>query len=400
MNPKQIVKLSIAAIIFLAAIITTFQMIVDVDAREIVIVHLPFSGKLTVYNTAGWKYQGFGSVTRYHKSFQYNFSSPRYIKDQDEDQDKSIKVRFNDGGHAQFSGSVRIDLPTDEKNMLNLHTRFGSQGSIENDLIDKTIIKAVYMSSPLMSSKESYAEKRNDLINYVSDQAENGVYKTYQKEVRQKDPISGEERTVTVVEYQRDSMGHFLRQDISPLQQLSIGFTNLSILSLDYDSTVEAQIKSQQALTMQVQTAIATAKQAEQQAITTVKQGEANAAKTKWEQEAIKAQKVTEAEQERDVANLSAQKEEFNKRANILKGEGEAQYKRLVTQANDNLEIRLNAWIEINKAYASAMSESTWVPTYVFGGGGGANNSMGAQQLIDLLTAKTAKDLQLGNVVK
>lgn len=392
MNTKQITTLVIATIIVFASIISTFKMIVDVDAREIVIVQLPFSGKLMVYNSAGWKYQGFGSISSYKKSFQYDFSNPKYLKNaRESDPDRSIKVRFNDGGHAMFSGSVRIDLPTDEKNMLNLHTRFGSQSSIENDLINKTIVKSVYMSSPLMSSKESYAEKRNDLINFVSDQAEHGIYKTYQDEDIQIDPISGVERTVTIVKYQRDSMGHFLRQDKSPLEQLNIGFSNLAILSLDYDSTVENQIKTQQELIMQVQTAISQAKQSEQQLMTTIKQGEANAAKTKWDQEAIKAQKVTEAEQQLAVQELNTKKAASYKQEQIYKGEGEAEYKRLVTQANNNLELRLDAWIEINKYYADAMKGSTWVPSIIFGNTAGG--SSGAMNLIEMLTAKTAKDL-------
>ena len=45
------------------------------------------------------------------------------------------------------------------------------------------------------------------------------------------------------------------------------------------------------------------------------------------------------------------------------------------------------------------MSNSNWVPTYLFGGGYGSNNmasySSGAAQLIELMTAKTAKELNL-----
>src|SRR6187402_3032671 len=58
---------------------------------------------------------------------------------------------------------------------------------------------------------------------------------------------------------------------------------------------------------MQVQTAIANSKKAEQDAITTELQGKAAAAKAKWEQEVIKAQAITQAQQEKEVAALNAE---------------------------------------------------------------------------------------------
>src|SRR5215831_9908374 len=58
---------------------------------------------------------------------------------------------------------------------------------------------------------------------------------------------------------------------------------------------------------MQVQTAIANSKKAEQDAITTELQGKAAAAKAKWEQEVIKAQAITQAQQEKEVAALQVQ---------------------------------------------------------------------------------------------
>lgn len=381
MELKKILTIVSGVVIFLFGTIIVYKCAENVDSGEIAVIQSPLSGVLDVYTTPGIKPQMFGSLTSYTKSFQYDFS---------------VKVRFNDGGHANLTGSARIDLPLNTIDMVNLHTRYGSDAAIKENLIGNVIKKSVYMSGTLMSSKESYAEKRNDLINFIADQAEHGVYKTYQKEVKTKDPLSGEEKTVMVVEYIKDSLGNFARQEISPLQSQHIGFSNLSITGMEYESDVEKQIKSQQNLIMQVQTALAKAKQAEQEAITTVKQGEANAAKAKWEQETIKAQAVTEAEQIKEVAKLSADAEEQNKRANILKGEGEAAYKRLVTQANNNLELRLDAAVKINTEYAKAMASSNWVPTYVSGGAGN-NSGSGAMDLIHLMTANVASQVGLVN---
>ena len=112
-------------------------------------------------------WQGWGKATHYKKSNTFWFSAPD--KSTGQDMDKSIPVKWNDGGHANISGSVRYDLPTDDKQIIALHSIFGSQEAIENTVIKTNIEKAVYLTGPLMTSKESYAERRNDLIFYIED---------------------------------------------------------------------------------------------------------------------------------------------------------------------------------------------------------------------------------------
>jgi hypothetical protein len=55
---------------------------------------------------------------------------------------------------------------------------YGSTVAIEQQLLKKVIEKSTFMTGPLMSSAESYASKRNDLLSYIADQVEKGVYKT------------------------------------------------------------------------------------------------------------------------------------------------------------------------------------------------------------------------------
>lgn len=393
LTTKTIKKYAIGILAAIALIWLLFhigKMYENVEAGEIVVIQDPVDGELHVYKQPGLYYQNFGKATHYKKSYQYWFSK---TKEDGDSVDHSIKVRFNDGGHANLGGSVRIDMPSDDAQIISLHTKYGSQDAIENNLIGQTIQKAVYMTGPMMSSAESYAAKRNDLISYVEDQAINGVYKTIVVGARIKDPIdTAVEKTISIVQIKLGDHGEPMRQEVSPILSVGIKLYNLSINSIDYDPIVEAQIATQQKATMSVQTAIATAKKAEQDAFTVEQQGKANAATAKWDQEAIKAKLVTEAEQKRDVAKLEADAEEQNKRANILKGQGEAEYKKLVTQANNNVELRLKAWTEVNLAYAAAMANSWWVPQFQTGAAG----SQGApNELINLMMSNTAKQLSL-----
>lgn len=382
METKKAVKLAVILGLLLICSILLFKMFETVGAKEIVVVQFP-NGKLQVYTTAGIKWQGFGSITRYKKSFQYWFNEA----------DQSIAVRFNDGGHGSMYGSCRINLPLDEKSIILLHTRYGSQDAIESALIRPTIEKVVYMTGPLMSSKESSSTKRTDLLNFISDQAEFGVYKTRQVEKRVQEDGSDTAKVVTVVEVLKDSAGRFQRQELSPFASLNIGFGNLSIKNLLYDSAVEKQIRSQQELAMQVQTAMARAKTAEQQVFTTQKEGEATAAKAKWEQEAIKAQAVTEAEQELAVQNLNTQKALSYKQEQISIGEGDAERKRLAMQANGALDVKVDAWLKSQQYMwdAFAKFQGNLVPLYQTGSTGGNN----AVDWFQIMGMKAARDLNL-----
>ena len=142
--------------LFLLFIFFSGKLVENVDNSEIVIIQSSFSGKISIYTTPGPVAQNFGIATHYKKSNQFWFSKKN---DEGNTEDQSIKIRFNDGGHGQISGSVRWYMPTDEKAILKLHTDFGSQTAIEQQLIRQVVTKAVYMTGPLMSSKESSAEK-------------------------------------------------------------------------------------------------------------------------------------------------------------------------------------------------------------------------------------------------
>jgi hypothetical protein len=305
-NSRRILMIGIGVLV-LILIIFSGKLVENVDNSEIVIIQSPFTGRVSVYTSPGPVMQSFGTATHYKKSNQFWFSNK---KDEGKDrvnEDQSIKIRFNDGGHAQISGSVRWYMPSDEKAILKLHTDFGSQEAVEQQLIRQVVTKAVYMTGPLMSSKESSAEKRNDLLSFIEDQSINGVYKTKQEDVKVHDDLMNTDKTATIVRIVQDEKGMPQRQETSSVKIYQVNLQGLALNAIDYDAEVENQIKVQQQAYMQVQTAIANSKKAEQDAITTELQGKAAAAKAKWEQEVIKAQAITQAQQEKEVAALQAQ---------------------------------------------------------------------------------------------
>lgn len=393
LSPKQVWMIIASALAVIFALLSP-KMAETVDAGEVVVIQSAVTGKLEAYTSPGLVWQWFGTVTSYPKSNTFYFN-----KEKDSDGkiiDKSIPIKWNDGAHASISGSIRYDLPTDPKQIVDLHSIFRSPEGIESSLIRTNVVKAIFMTGPLMTSKESYAERRNDIINYIEDQASRGVFKTESVSAREEDPLTGEERVVTKVRVVRDTVTKdFARQEPSPIAAKGVRIYNIAIDGIEYSAAVEKQIQVQQQATMQVQTAIANAKRAEQDAITIAKQGEADAAKAKWDQEVLKAKIVTEAEARKKVAELDVQTAQLEKQRQILEGEGIAAKKSLIMKADGALDQKLQTYKEVQKYWAEAFANygGNVVPT--FSGGGAAGNQNGALQFMDIMGAKAARDLSL-----
>jgi hypothetical protein len=380
-NPKKVVALGLVAIFAIVMLVLGGQFAENVDADRIMVVQSPVAGELTFHTDAGLKWQGFGKVTTYLKRSIYTFEAP---------------VQFNDGGKGVIFGSVQYDMPLDVQNLTELHTRFGSQAAIQDQVMRVITNKVIYMTGPIMSSRESYAEKRNYLINYAQDQIDNGVYQTRQGQTTVTDELSGQEKTVSVAEIVRDEAGNPLRQEDSIVGEFGIRAFNFAIERIDYDDRVEAQIQEQQQINMDVQTSIADALKAQQAAITAEQQGKANAETAKWEKEVEKARQVTEAGMRLEVAQLDRKAAEETKKKEILLGEGTAKRRQLEMAADGALDKKLAAYVETQKYWADAIAkyEGNWVPEVQMGSDNGKGMN-GAQALMEFLTVKAAKDLQL-----
>jgi len=399
---NKIVKravLGVSVILFILFMFSMKSVFQNIGASEIVVIQSPVKGTLNVYKTEGVKLQGYGHVTIYQKASQIDCV---FEDDQGRTKDsyEPLDIRFNDAGKAKMGTSVRWEMPMEDEKVIALHRKYGSQEAIERDLVMRTLERSSYNTGPLYSSRESYAEKRADLLSSVEDQARFGVYKTKVRSEKRIDPLTNEEKTVDIVELipNPNAPGGYERQTKSPLDEFGIQLVpgTLTINRVEYDESVQAQIDAQQDAIMKVQTAIAKAKEAEQNAITVAEQGKATAAGQKWEQEAIKAKNVTMAESARDVAALKKQEAEFYKAEQVLRGEGDAERKRLAMQADGALEQKLAAYTNVMRAWAENAPKYTgaWVPSVVMGDqpGGTAN---GAQTMMELLSVKAARDLGL-----
>ena len=294
-------------------------------------------------------------------------------------------------------GSLRVKLPTDPTYLARIQTDYNGMDRLMNDLVRPTVTKVIYSSGPLMSAFESYAEKKNDLIEYITDQLNNGVYKTAVKTIETIDPISGEKKTVKIATLVADenSPGGYARSEKSPFQYygISIGANEggqVSISKIDYSQKVKDQIAQQQEANMMVQTSKAKTLAAQQEAIRAEEAGKAAAMEAKWQQEKIKAVEVTKAEQAYEVARLQALEAKEIAKKIEQEGAAKAAANRQLVAAGLTPAERAE-WdykTAVGVAEALAKSNVKWVPEVMIAGKDGGNfnplDAVGYNYLLDI----------------
>ena len=385
MSKKKVTAIVIGVVVFIILCLMG-SIGEDVKNEQIVVNQYPITGEMAYWTTPGFEWQLFGRKTEYYKTQQFWFGG----KDvEGESHGTPIKVIFNDASVGYIYGSLRVVLPTDRENLGKIQTAYTGMDRLMNDLVAQNVVKVIYASGPLMSAFESYAEKKNDMVFYITDQLTYGVYKTMTREEDVIDSFTGEKKKVKVASLVADenAPNGYVRSEKSPFTNYGVIIDQVSITEITYDDKVTKQIETQQQANMSIQTKKAEALAAQQDAIKAEAEGKAAAAKAKWEQERIKATEVTKAEQEREVSRLSAEKAEFDKKRIIAEGQAEAEANRLKVAAGLTPQERAE-WDYKTKVGVAEAIAGIKLPTVVMGG-----NTSGGNQTMDIMSLKFATDL-------
>lgn len=359
----------------------------DVKNETIVVNQFPFTGNMEYWTTPGYHWQWFGKTTTYYKTSQLWFGSDNEDGMQ---MGNPIPVIFNDASDGMIYGSLRVKLPTETKYLERIQTDYNGMNRLMQDLVRPTVIKVIYASGPLMSAFESYAEKKNDLIEYITDQLNNGVYKTTVKQVEVIDQFSGEKKNIKVASLiiDEDAPGGYTRSESSPFAYYGLEIGQVAVSKIGYSQKVMQQISQQQEANMLVATSKSKSLAAQQETIRIAEEGKAAAEKAKWEQEKIKIVAVTKASQEYEVSRLEAQK--ANEVAKKVKAEGEAEAYRQRKLVEAGLSPREKAEFEMRTkiGVAEALSKIQLPKVVTAGGSSSGNNAMdaiGLKMMTDLV---------------
>ena len=407
-------KLIVVGILFVGVILVSFMAFGINNAGHRTVVQYP-TGTLYVKFSPGIYPQWFGTAEVYNDVITFDYDKT------DSDVGSSINqvgisVRYQDGGTGSVYGKARFSLPSDEDTMLHLHKAFRSNRGVSQKLIKSVTEEGMNLTAGLMSSEEAYAEKRSIYTQWSSQQISMGKFQTKLEKVSTFDESTGKTVTknIPVISYGDNGLPIHLDSDLA---DYGITVNGFQITDWDFEPKTLQQIATKREATMAIITAIANAERAKQDAITSEEQGKANVMTAKYEKEVIKEQAIVDAQRQKEVAVISAEKNvevarqikleaeqkklaaaEY-KQEQILRGEGDGAYKRIVMQADGALAQKLVTYERVMNRFASAIEKQKWVPEIQMGDANtsGGNNAM---TLIEMMGVKAAKDLSLDMKIK
>lgn len=409
------IKLIVLGILFTGFLTVLFMAFGINDAGHRTVVQYP-TGKLYVKFSPGIYPQWFGSAEIYNDVITFDYDKSSTDADSSISQ-KGIAVRYQDGGTGSVYGKARFTMPSDEVTMLHLHKAFRSNRGVSQKLIKSVTEEGMNLTAGLMSSEEAYAEKRSIYTQWASQQISKGKFQTRLEKITTVDESTGKEVTknVPVISYGDDGLPVHLDSDLA---DYGIDVNGFQITDWDFEPKTLHQIATKREATMAIITAIANAERAKQDAITSEEQGKANVMTAKYQKEVVKEQAVVDAQREKEVAVISAEKNvevarqqkleaeqkklsavEY-KQEQILRGEGDGAYKRLVIEADGALAQKLETYEKVMGRFAQAIEKQKWVPEVQMGANSGEGGGSNAMTLIEMLSVKTAKDLALDMSVK
>ena len=409
MNKKAIFPLGIIVVV---GILLALSAGIN-DAGNRTVVQYP-TGKLLVKFTPGIYMKWFGTATIYRDVLTYDYDKTNNDGTSSMNQ-LGIAVRYQDGGTGTVYGKARFSLPNDELTMLNLHKAFRSNAGVASKLIKTVTEEGMNLTAGLMSSEAAYTEKRSIFTQWSSEQIAGGKYQTELKQISTVDESTGKRvvKNIPVITYGEDGRPVHLKSD---LKEYGISVNGFQITDWNFEQKTLNQISTKREATMAIITAKANAERAKQDALTAEEQGKANVMTAKYEKEVEKERAVVMAEQNKEVAIIKAkqlvdvaeqQKLEAEqkklaaaeyKQEQILRGEGDGEYKRLVMEADGALAQKLVTYEAVMNRFAQAIEKQKWVPEIQMGmssNGSAVEGGSSATALIDMLSVKTAKDLAL-----
>ena len=404
-------RIGVPAVILVVGLIIAMLTMGINDAGQRTVIQIP-SGQLIVKFNPGVYFSLFGKTTKYNDLLTFDFDRSAAEGGKATLDQPGINVRYQDGGMGSIYGKGRFALPNDESTMLELHKAFRSNDGLANKLIKPVTEEAMNLTAGLMNSEEAYATKRAIFIQWAKSQINHGKFQTVLDTVDTKDEVTGKivYKEIPVIAVDKNKIPIHIDSD---LKKYGISLVGFQLNDPGFEKSTMKQIAEKRAATMAIITAKANAEKAKQMAITAEEDGKAAVMEAKYLEEVQKAKMLVIASRTREVAIIAATQKvevaeqdkleaeqiklraEQIKLANILEGEGLAEKKRLIMQADGALEQKLDAYKSVMKTAFSEFSKQKWVPEVMMGGSNDSTGGNEAANLINLMTANTLKQLGL-----
>ncbi len=426
--PKPFSKKVIACIFILGAIgISVDKAIFYAEAGQSYLVQYPW-GTQTAVLTPGFHPRWLGETIVFKKFLTVSFGP-----DNNEDFSGTAPtqtIRFNDSVTADVRLTARFQLPENAEQFLPMAIAYRSQENLINSSLIPAMQESMRNAGRMFSAQEYIGGRGGDFENAVLDQIRNGIYLLDVEEDRSSHGLKQvtdeatrtiqQDQTIQVcVNIRRDMNGQEMRKDSgeNPLEKFGITLAQANVQDVDPDPKFKEKLQEQRDAAAQVAIERQNARKEEERKKRIIAQGEAEKAETqiglekKQIEQVVAAEtkakmakqeqleRITQAETQKREAEIERQRKEVELETAKLEAQrqlelaqAEAKARELKMKADNALEQRLAAYVEVSRVYAEAIRGNQIVPQVVVQGSEGKGGS-NATDLINLLTAKAAHDL-------
>jgi hypothetical protein len=360
------------------------------------------SGEQIVQFAPGVFYAGFfAKETEWPNqiSVTYNDSIPNLEVEDNSIEIGEIGIRFNDATTAKVKGIVQFVLPASPEEMVLIHNTHRTPQSLVTKRLAPYTKECLQSSAQLMSSEKHYGGGRAQMAQDFKDQLTDGVFLLRTEETLVYDSLEKERKRVYQTEIQFENK--LPKRKASSIKEYGVMVADASITDVDYedkvdnklvkiiDAATKSAISKQELMTAQQQTLTAKAKGEQELVEIEYKQKQEQTVQT------VAAEtKVKVAEQDRLQQKIALETSQLEAKRRQVLADVAAYERRTTLQANGNLELKLQTWLESQKYWAEALGkyQGNISPQIVTGSGGPTN---AATSFMETMGMKAARDLAL-----
>lgn len=342
---------------------------------------------------------------------------------------------MSDNWNGDIIQNTRFGIPQDELGFMKMHHDFRSPERLIQTILKPAVTSSLDSVANLFSMEEYYAGgKRDQFKTEFKDAVEKGRAKvkqvvvdglsleynngTVQANDITEDTSSSNNRAARKIIMEKITDENGVVRETHDYVDYGIIVSSAILENLDPDDKFESQIQDRKLSASKRMVAQEQRKEQEEQRLLAIQTGQTLIAKRQAEAQVDQIQKTTEAETTkkliiieaeqakakaeiaRETAKLELEKAKIDAEAQKTLANAEAYAKKAIIEADGALEKKLNAYIQIQQAWADAASKMN-VPQQIFGGAGNSNVAGSTmEQFMQIMTVKSAKDLSINLDVK
>jgi hypothetical protein len=431
--PKTLPQKAIAAATLLGAMFCgVFGSISYNDAGSCAHIRTIFGSESSKCDV-GWYFQGWGTTTSWphYIGVQNTIAgAPTQVSDSLA-QYGAYSVRLADNWTGDITQTTRFGIPQSEPEFLRLAHDFRTPERLITSMLVPAVNAALDTTANLFTMEEYYAGGSRDAFKKeyqdtiilgpaITEKIDDPQIIQKKVSANPANPVTADtnevaaENEVKIVEKKVDKTGNDIRPIKNQYSAYGIVVNSAIIQNLDPDGRYEEQIKlRKEAISRRVIARDQRLEQEEQRLLTIAKseteisarQGQARVAQIERTTDAETTKKLAlieagrqleQADVDRKTATIALDTAKINADAQIVKAQADAKSRELAIQADNALQSKLNAEVEIQRVWAEAYAKRA-VPQIVMGGASDGGAPVGSDteitKFFNLLNANAAKNL-------